>query len=257
VPESEISVMPVLIGSALVQIVLNVHAVKTGRSPYWVLILLLVPGIGSVAYFIVELLPDLTGSRGARSALRGVRKTLDPGGDLRRRRREHRLSESVDASRHLAGELIELGNFTEAIEHYETALNGLYEHDPDLMLGLATAQFGNGNYEASKKTLEELIERNPEYRSPDGHLLYARAAEQCGDPDLAESEYRAVAGYYAGAEAKVRYAAFLEKRGKTGDGLKVYEDLVNIAELAPRHYRKAQKRWIAEAREGISRLKNG
>jgi hypothetical protein len=232
--------MPLIILSVIVQITLIVHAVRTGRSPYWVFIILMVPGIGSLAYFIVELLPELTGDHRARRAYRGIKKTLNPGADLRQRQREHRLSGSVDAARHLASELIASGNFAEAIEHYEKALTGLYEDDPDLLLGLAQAQFANADYEKSKQT---------------GHLLYARAAEQCEDLALAETEYKAVAAYYAGAEAKVRYAALLERLDKNGDALEAYEDIVNIAELAPRHYRKAQKPWISQARDAVSRLK--
>ncbi len=247
--------MPLMILSVIVQIALIVHAVRTGRSPYWVFILLLAPGIGSLAYFIIELLPELTGTHRARRAYRGIKKTLNPGADLRQRQRQQQLSGSVDAARHLARELIASGNFAAAIEHYEQALTGLYEDDPDLMLGLAQAQFGNKDYQHSKQTLNRLIEKNPDFKSPEGHLLYARAAERCGDLVLAENEYKAVAAYYAGAEAKVRYAALLERVDKNADALEVYEDIVNIAELAPRHYRKAQKRWISQARDAVSQLK--
>jgi len=246
--------MPLLILTAVVQIALIFHAVRTSRSPYWVWILFLVPGIGSAAYVIIELLPDLMGSRRGRQVLHGVKKTLNPGADLRQRQREHRLSGSVDAARHLASELIASGKFEEAVEHYEKALTGLYQDDPDLLLGLAQAQFGSENYEQSKQTLDRLIKKNPDFKSPEGHLLYARAAEECGDLALAENEYDAVAAYYAGAEAKVRYATFLERVEKNDDALEVYEDIVNIAELAPRHYRKAQKQWISMARDAVSRL---
>ncbi len=140
-----------MILSVFVQIALIVHAVRTGRSPYWVFIILLVPGIGSLAYFIVELLPELTGDHRTRRAYRGIKKTLNPGADLRQRQREHRLSGSVDAARHLASELIASGNFAEAIEHYEKALTGLYEDDPDLLLGLAQAQFANADYQNRNK----------------------------------------------------------------------------------------------------------
>lgn len=252
---TQVTSMPLMILSVIVQIALIVHAVRTHRSPYWVFILLLVPGIGALAYFIIELLPELTGSPQGRRAYRGIKKTLNPGADLRQRQREHELSGSVDAARHLASELIASGKFAQAVEHYEKALTGLYEDDPDLLLGLAQAQFGNEDYEQSRQTLDRLIEKNPDFRSPEGHLLYARAVEQCGDLALAESEYEAVAAYYAGAEAKVRYAAFLEGIEKNDDALEVYEDIVNIAGLAPRHYRKAQKRWISQAKEAVSRMK--
>ena len=249
--------MPILILSVIVQIGLIIHVVRTGRPTYWVFIILIAPGIGSLAYAIVELLPELSGNYRARSAVRGVRKTLDPGGDLRRRQKEHKLSGSVDATRHLAGELMDNSRYQEAIVLYQEALTGLYEHDPDLLLGLATAQFGNEQFEDARETLDCLIETNPEFRSSDGHLLYARSVEACGDNDKAREEYAAVATYYAGAEARARYGGFLETQGDNEAALAEYEEMITAADLAPRHYRRAQKTWINEAKAGIRRLSAG
>ena len=238
----------------LIQIGLIVHVLRTGRNMYWVFILLIAPGIGGLAYFIVELLPGLMNNQRARSAIHGVRKTLNPGADLRHRQREHQLSGSVDAARHLANELVESGRFEEAIRHYESALTGLYEHDPDLMLGLASAQFGNEQYEDVKTTLDILMEENPDFRSPDGHLLYARAVEACGDDEKALDEYKAVAGYYAGAEARLRYGLILERLGDDEAAQVEFEEIITAADLAPRHYRKAQREWISQAKDGIKRV---
>lgn len=246
--------MPLLILSVLVQLALVVHVMKTGRATYWIFILLMMPGIGAAAYFIVELLPELTNSRGGRRAAHGLKKALNPGAELRQRQREHKLSGSVDAARHLAQELIDNGRYADAIEYYQSAMTGIYEHDPDLMLGLAQAQFGSGDAESSKQTLDMLQDKNPDYRSADGHLLFARALEQCGDANEAEKEYAAVAKYYPGAEARVRYAQLLEKLGKTDLARAEYADIVTAAELAPRHFRAAQKDWIATAKSGVSRL---
>jgi hypothetical protein len=240
--------------SVIVQIALVVHVFRTGRPIYWVYIIVFIPAVGSAAYLIVEVLPDLFGHRRARSAIRGIRKTLDPEADIRRHKKMHQLSGSVDAARHLAGELVASARYEEAVRHYEEALKGLDEHDPDLLLGLAQAQFGNGEYEKTRATLDLLIKHNPDFRSADGHLIYARSAEECGDLRKAEEEYKAVAAYYSGAEAKVRYARLLEIVDKPGEALAVYRDVVAVAELAPRHYRKAQKAWIGEARDGIKRL---
>lgn len=238
----------------LVQLGLIVHVLRTGRNMYWVFILIIAPGIGGLAYVIVELLPDLMHHHRARRAFRGIKKTLNPAADLKQRQRQLQLSGSVDAARHLAGELVESGRYSEAIEHYENALTGLYEHDPDLMLGLATAQFGNEQFEEARKTLDLLIEKNPDFKSPEGHLLYARASEACGDDDKALEEYKAVAAYYAGAEARLRYGQILERLGKADAALAEYEEILTNAELAPRHFRKAQREWINEAKNGIKRI---
>jgi len=246
--------MPLLILTVIVQIGLIVHVVRTGRQTFWVFILLIAPGIGSIAYFIIELLPELKGSVRGQRALRQVRKTINPGADLRQRELEHKMSGSVDAARRLAGELVDSGQYQQAIAHYEQALTGLYKNDPDLLLGLATAQFENDQFEDTIRTLDRLMEHNPDFRSADGHLFYARATEACGNEEKAQEEYAAVVVYFAGAEARVRFGRFLEKRGNEKEALHQYEEIVSAAELAPHHYRKVQREWISEAKSGIKRL---
>lgn len=247
--------MPIIILTWLVQLGLIVHVMKTGRNTYWIFALLMAPGLGGLAYLIIELLPDLMNDRRARSAARGVAKSLNPGAGLRQREREHKLSGSVDATRRLAEELVDNGRYAEAIELFESALKGLYEHDPDLLLGLAEAQFGDSRFVDSRETLERLIEQNPDFKSPVGHLLYARVVEACGDDDKALQEYKALASSYAGAEARLRYGLLLEKRNDVEAALAEYEEIATVADLAPRHYRKAQRLWINEAKSGVRRLK--
>ena len=247
--------MPVFIATMVIQLLLIVHVLKTGRQYFWVLILLIAPGIGAIAYFLVEILPDLQGNMAARRAMRNVKRTLNPGAELKQRQLEHKLSGSVDAARHLAAELMESGRYSEAVEHYRSALTGLYEHDPDMMLGLATAQFGSGDAAGCKETLDALREHNPDFSSAEGHLLYARALEASDDLDGALEEYEALAGYYPGAEARVRYAQLLERKEKPELARQEYDQILASAELAPKHFRKAQKKWIAEAKEGAARLK--
>ena len=246
--------MPLVILMYIVQIGLIIHVVKTGRQLYWCFILIIAPGIGALAYFIIEILPDLQNNLGAKRAMRGVKKTLDPGGDLRRRQIEHKISGSVDAARHLATELMDNGRYSEAIDHYRSTLTGLYEHDPDLLLGLATAQFGDGDAAATRETLDTLKETNPDYRSSEGHLLFAKALEKLDELTQAEEEYASLAGYYAGAEARVRYARLLERIGKQDLAREEYTAILTAAELAPRYFRKAQKAWLSEAESGAARL---
>ncbi len=246
--------MPLIILTYVVQIGLIVHVLRTGRNTYWIIALLMAPGIGGIAYVIVELLPELMNNRRARGAIRGVAKTLNPGADLRQRQREHQLSGSVDATRHLAGELVDNDRYAEAIELYQSALTGLYETDPDLLLGLAGAQFGSQLYEDARQTLDLLIEKNPDFKSPDGHFLYARTVEACGDDERALDEYKTVAKYYAGAEAQLRYGLILERLGEDQAARAEFEQIIAAAGFAPRHYRTAQREWIGQAKDGISRL---
>lgn len=241
--------------SLIIQIALIVHVFRTGRPVYWAFIIFFLGPAGPVAYFLVELLPEWVQSFQGQKTLKTVKRALDPGGEIRRQERQHRLSGSVEAARRLAHELTVHGRYEEAIERYEDALTGLYEHDADLLAGLAEAQFGNGEYEKAKATLERLAEHNPDYRSPETHLLYARALEECGELEHAEQEYEEVSAYFAGAEARVRYARLLERLERPEEALEQYDEVLASAELAPRHYRRAQRPWIAEAKDGLKRLR--
>ena len=70
--------------SLAIQVTLIVHCIRTGRNWLWMLAIGLLPVAGSVAYVLVEVLPDLFRGRGTRRAVRGVRRALDPEQDLRR-----------------------------------------------------------------------------------------------------------------------------------------------------------------------------
>jgi hypothetical protein len=230
-----------------VQALLVVHVIKTGRSWLWIWVVLLLPYAGAIAYVAVEILPELFRSRAARRTASGFRKAMDPGADLRRYESEARVAGNVASRQRYAEALVRHGRYDEAIGQYREALSGLYEHDPNLMLGLAQAQFGKGDASAARATLDDLIRRNPDFRSPSGHLLYARALEAEGDVTKALEEYRVLAPSYPGAEAAVRYAQLLHAQGQLEEARKVARELLEQARIAPGHYRRAQRPWLEAA----------
>jgi hypothetical protein len=230
-----------------VQALLVVHVIKTGRSWLWIWVVLLLPYAGAIAYVAVEILPELFRSRAARRTASGFRKAMDPGADLRRYESEARVAGNVASRQRYAEALVRHGRYDEAIGQYREALSGLYEHDPNLMLGLAQAQFGKGDASAARATLDDLIRRNPDFRSPSGHLLYARALEAEGDVTKALEEYRVLAPSYPGAEGAVRYAQLLHAQGQLEEARKVARELLEQARIAPGHYRRAQRPWLEAA----------
>ena len=239
--------MPFFIVSIILQALLIIHCIKTGRNQIWIWVIALLSYAGIVAYVAVELVPDLFRSRTARRAARGVSRALDPGRDLRQAADRAQVSGNVASRQAWADELAKQGRHIEAIDVYRSALAGLYEFDPKLMLGLASSQFESGDPAAARATLERLIEKNPDFMSPDGHLLYARAVEASGDTAKAIEEYAALAGYYPGAEAAVRYAALLRKEGRPDESSRVLRELLEQARIAPAYYRRTQKEWLTAA----------
>jgi hypothetical protein len=245
---------PIYIVSGLFSLGMIVHCIKTGRNTIWVYVLVVLmsmPFVGAALYAGVEILPGLLRSRTSQRAMRGLRTTLDPEGALRKAEMEMKVTGNVASRQKYADELVRLGRANEAVSIYQTSLTGIFAEDPKLMLGLARAQFAAGEAAGARKTLDDLIQKNPEFKSPDGHLLYARALEAEGDLEKALTEYAALAEYYPGAEAGVRYAVLLKRQGQGPLAQQTLQALLDRAKFAPAHYRKAQREWLDEAQKEL------
>ena len=228
------------------------HVIRTGRNTLWIFAIGLLPGIGSLAYVIAEILPELFGGRTARRARSGMQRMIDPNRDLRRAATEVEISGNVDARRRLGEELSERAQFDEAIKVYGGGLRGVFEFDPTLLLGMAEAQFGKQDFAAARATLESLAQHNPDFKSADAQLLYARTLEAEDALDEAERQYALIAPGFPGAEARLRYGLLLKRRGKLQEAQRILKDLLDGAKLGPAHYRKAQAEWLDRARRELS-----
>lgn len=243
------------IGSLVFQALLIIHCIKTGRNQIWIWVLALLSFAGVIAYVAAELIPDLVRSKTTQRTVKGVKKALDPQASLRRYENEARLAGgNVASQQRYAEELVRQGRPADAIAVYRASLKGLYEHDPNLLLGLAVAQFDSGAAGEARATLDTLIAQNPQFKSHDGHLLYARALEAEGNTERALEEFRVLAGYYPGAEAAVRYAQLLQREKRSEEARKVLRELLDHAQLAPPHYRRTQESWLKKAEQVLSAL---
>lgn len=237
-----------------IQLLLVIHVFKTGRNRYWVWLLIMLPGIGGLAYFVIEILPDLTGGIQGQRAMRGVRKVVDPGADLRRHEAAWQQSPNADNARRYASALLEADQYDEAQKVLDEALRGFFSTEPGLLLVKAELEFETGKYSQAVETLDTLTAENPDFRSAQGHLLYARALEKCDKPDMAIEEYHKVAGYFPGAEARFRLARAFQRHDRVDDARQEFEQLLTDARLAPAHFRKSQKQWIDKTRQELKLL---
>ncbi len=241
----------IIILSIAVQAALIAHVIKTGRNMLWIAAIFFLPLAGPIAYVAVEILPDLFGGRTARRARSSVHRMIDPDRELRRASAEVEISGNVDARRRLAEELFERRQFDAAIQAYQGGLRGIFEHDPTLLSGLAKAQFASGEFAAARATLERLAGHNPDFKSPDSQLLHARTLEALNALDEAERAYETAAPGFPGAEARLRQALLLKRRGKADRARAILKDLLDGAKLGPAHYRRAQGEWLDIARREL------
>jgi len=240
--------MVFLILSGLVTLGLIVHCLKTGRDRFWIYVLFMAPGLGAAAYLIVEILPDFFRGMTGQKLSRKVKTSLNPAGELNKRSNDFARSGSAESTHRLAQELIERGDYAEAERLYRESRKGLFEFDPVLMQGQAMALFKLKRYEDSIKIMDQLIREVPDYRSQEGHLLYARANGKAGLFDKAVEEFNVLVEYFAGPEARVRYAEFLVENGDIEAARLHCESVMETVKLSPSHYARTHKVWIKRAK---------
>jgi hypothetical protein len=244
--------MPIYIVLLGFDILCAVHVVKTRRPLYWVFIIFVVPGFGALVYFIAEMLPDLLHSREARQAVQGARKAMDPERDYRALADQFDTADTVANRQALAEECLRLGKTEQAITLYQGALAGIHKTDPALMHALARAYFAAGDFASCTRTLEALRAANPKFESAEAHLLYARSLEGEGRCGEALPEYEAVARYFAGAEARCRYALLLRQSGEAESARKLFEEVIRAVDKAGGPFKRSQREWYDIAKRNLA-----
>lgn len=227
------------------------HAAWRRQPALWYIIILALPFVGATMYLMTELLPRAGANPAARQAARGLGRALDPDKEIRAARAALEELGTAENRKRLADALVVRGHYGEAREIYEATLTGAHANDPDLMMGLARALFGLEEYTAVRATLDALREAWPDFQSPEGHMIYARAHEGMGELDQALTEYEALAGYARGEEARCRYAMLLLRLGREDEAEAQFRRIVQSVEDGSRVYRKDMKTWYDMARQQL------
>jgi len=250
---------PLMIGSFLVSLAIAYHSIRTGRSPLWLLGLAAASFLSFfatiavwIAYLCFAVIPDLMRSNSARRFADNMVNVADPGRAYREKKRNVELVGSVDSKRALAEECIRTGRFADAVELYESAMQGpLGENDPALLKGLGRARMLSGEGAASEALFVKLKQVDPAAFDADAELDYARALALQGKNDAAVEQFEKVVTRYPGEEARARFGLLLKEMGQEARAQALFAEILASVKGAPGYYRSRQKEWTAIARANI------
>ena len=246
--------MPVFIISILIQVVLVIHVVKTGRNTTWIWIIVMLPLAGSVAYFFLEILPELTSSAAGRSVGKKIQTVVNPNKGINAAVKNFSQIDSVENSMRLADECMKKGLYSDANELYVKCLSGAYETDPNIMFGLARAKFHLGEFQSSKEIMDDLIKHNPDYKNQEAHLLYARTIAELGEVANALHEYETLNDYFVGPDATFYFAMFLKDNNQQEKAAELLNKILYKAKESGRHYSKLHEEIIRRVKVELNNI---
>jgi hypothetical protein len=225
------------------------HVMRTGQDRYWLMLLFGFPLFGSLIYFLMVWLPEARGSVQGRMVARGVQKLLDPSRELRDAQEALEVAATPANRLRLADALLNAGRASEAVVQYQAVLAGIYADDPQVRIHLARALVEAGNPHEARVLLDKLIAEMPTLKSPEGHLIYARAVAALGDRERAREEFESLVSYYAGLEARARYAEVLLAWRDTERLPGLVADTNKIARRMPGATRDLNREWLARLKK--------
>lgn len=215
----------------IIAIFFAVHAVRTGRPMYWLMILFAFPLLGSIVYFAAVFLPHSRLERQARMAGHALQRKLDPGRDVREARAAFDLTPTAHNQMRLAAALLDSGQAAEAAAQYDACLQGPFARDPEVILGAAHARAAAGQAQAAVDLLAPLQTSQPNFRAEDVGMALGRTYLALGRQQEAGVQFTMVAERFGSIEARVELALWALANG---DGAVAQRELKEI-EHARRH----------------------
>jgi hypothetical protein len=240
--------------SLAVQIYFIVHVFRTGRPYWWAFIILSAPVVGSLAYYLVEVMPGSREERKARRAVQSVVRSFKPDAELKRRAQELEICGSIDNKLALAEECEACGMFEEAARLYESALSGPYARDANIRFRLARALLDDAPDQARARRALELATAiatdKPDHRPGEVRLLQARALHVSGDLAGAAALYEQLVAANGNLETRTRYGLLLHDMGH----LRQAEETLKAVDEHARRFNiqhEEELAWVDRARAAL------
>jgi hypothetical protein len=199
----------------LIALFFAVHAVRSGRELYWLILLFSFPLLGSLVYFVAIYLPHSRLDHSIGKAGKVMIDKLNPGRAMREAQNAFDLTPTAHNQTRLAKAMLDAGMNAQAVEQFDACLRGPFANDPDIIFNAAQARLANGQADAAIAALQGLKQGTPSFRPEQVALLLARAYAGAGMHSEAGMAFADVVQRHTSIEARVEYALWALSRRDT------------------------------------------
>ncbi len=230
-----------------IQIACIFHAMKTGRKD-WMYLLIFLPLVGALIYFVREILPGLR-TDGVASELQYA---FIPNSRIKELERNLAIADTDTNKLNLAAEYSRQKQFQRAIELVRSCLTGIYANDPGMMLELARLLFYNNEFAESVRLFERVLSlKNNRFDKPEDDLLYARTLDSNNEKQRAEEEYKKVIRIHHSMEARFHYGLMLKNGNRIAEANEQFGTIQKEKDLHPKHIRRMNSEWIVRSKKEL------
>jgi hypothetical protein len=229
----------------VLQAIAILHFVRRRPDAFWLWVILLGGGLGSLVYIFVEVVPDARLLHGAFQV-------------FPRRKRIKQLeaqvfdNPSVGNYEELGDLLLEDGKYARARECFDTVLARSDAIDPRYRRGLCALALDD--YAAAAADLAEVIARDPKYDYQRAAGLYAHVLGRLGRVAEAEALFADVTSTSTLSETEYNYAAFLADNKRPAEARQWVDRILRKKASLPDYIRRRERPWFRRAAALAKRL---
>ena len=142
------------------QLLLIIHMIKRNKPFVWLWLIVFLPYIGGLVYFIMEVLPELIHSQSVSNMGSAIDGRFHPNKKIEDLERLVKRQGTISNIVQLADAYSEAGNYEKAVELYKSCLQGPYEHDGEIQFKIVNSLFRAGNIPFAQEALKVFKEHN-------------------------------------------------------------------------------------------------
>jgi len=223
-----------------------IHFYQRRPDNYWLFIILMGGSIGSLAYILMEVVPDFGLLRGSFQA-------------FPRRKRIKQLegliidNPSIGNYEELGDLLLDEDQFARARECFDKVIARSDSIDPFYRRALCAIALGD--FPAAAADLERVVSRDPKYDYHRAMGFRAHALAKLGDRDTADKLFRTALELSTLSEIQYHYAAFLAETGRASEAREWLEKILLKKQTMPDYIRRRERIWFRKANALLKTVK--
>jgi hypothetical protein len=223
----------------LLQVLMIIHFFRRRPEGYWFYVIVFFGPLGALAYFVVEVIPDLR-----------IKPPFIARFERKRRRQwlEHVVEESPTvANLQELGEICALeGEQPRAVELFTKVLARDAE-SPEALYGRAKSLVELGDFARAIADLERVVRREPNYHFYDAHVTLAQCYERVGRDDAARAAYQDILSRTTVSPAYFGYGVLLDRLGEREQARQMMKQILAKKPALPRYLRRQERPWFRKA----------
>lgn len=229
----------------VLQAIAIVHFIRRRPDAYWLWIILLGGGLGSLVYIAVEMVPDARLLHGAFQI-------------FPRRKRIKQLeaqvfdNPSVGNYEELGDLLLDDGKYARARECFDTVLARSADLDP--LYRRALCALALDDFPAAAADLAAVTARDPKYDYYRAAGLYAHTLGRLGRTGDADALFAEVTQTSTLSETEYNYAAFLAANNRPAEARQWVDRVLRKKASLPDYIRRRERPWFRRAAALAKRL---